>query len=81
MASDNPERTIGDLRIVIDRDTCIGSGNCTKMAPEVFDLDEDAIADFRETTEPIDRETLLESCRVCPVDALLAYDADGNRLV
>jgi ferredoxin len=30
--------------ISIDRDACMGSGNCLHWAPEVFDLDDDGIA-------------------------------------
>ncbi len=29
---------------IIDRDACMGSGNCLHWAPEVFALDEDGIA-------------------------------------
>jgi ferredoxin len=29
---------------VVDRDTCMGSGNCLFWAPGVFDLDEDGVA-------------------------------------
>jgi ferredoxin len=31
-------------KVVIDRDACMGSGNCVYWAPAVFDLDDDAIA-------------------------------------
>jgi ferredoxin len=31
-------------RGVVDRDSCMGSGNCVFWAPGVFDLDEDGIA-------------------------------------
>ncbi len=30
------------IRIEIDRDLCIGSGNCQFWAPHTFDLDDDA---------------------------------------
>jgi ferredoxin len=30
--------------IVIDREACMGSGNCGYWAPNVFDLDDDGIA-------------------------------------
>jgi ferredoxin len=30
--------------IVIDRDACMGSGNCGFWAPGVFDLDDDGVA-------------------------------------
>ena len=32
------------LRIEIDREACMGSGNCVFWAPGVFDLDDDGIA-------------------------------------
>ncbi len=32
------------LRITIDRTCCMGSGNCSYYAPNVFDLDDDLIA-------------------------------------
>jgi len=41
-ASTNPGDDPG--KIVIDRDACMGSGNCGFWAPGVFDLDPDGIA-------------------------------------
>ena len=32
------------LEISIDREACMGSGNCSFWAPGVFDLDDDGIA-------------------------------------
>jgi len=32
------------MRIEIDREACMGSGNCLFWAPGVFDLDDDGIA-------------------------------------
>ncbi len=29
---------------LVDREACMGSGNCLYWAPEVFDLDEDGVA-------------------------------------
>ena len=73
--ADTQERRISGLTIVIERDLCIGSGNCTKLAPEVFELDATGIVTFRTRSDDapdIDRERLAEACRVCPVDALIA---------
>jgi ferredoxin len=77
------ERTIAGLRVVIERDVCIGSANCTKIAPEVFVLDAQQIITFQPdaATADVDRDRLLEACDVCPVDALSAFDAAGRRLV
>ena len=32
------------LRVVIDRERCMGSGNCVYWAAEVFDVGEDSVA-------------------------------------
>lgn len=70
--ADTQERRIGGLTIVIERDLCIGSGNCVKLAPEVFELDATGIVTFRDGEPGIERDRLAEACRICPVDALIA---------
>ena len=79
--SDVEERRFGDLTVRIDRRTCIASANCVKIAPEVFQIGEERIVTFREPLPAIDRERLLEACRVCPVDALIVLDANGKVIV
>lgn len=79
--NDHMERTISDLTIRIDRTLCIGSGNCVNLAPEIFELDEDNLVTFREETPDIDLGRLTEACILCPVDALLAFDEEGEQLV
>jgi ferredoxin len=32
------------VRVVIDRDKCMGSGNCAYWAPSVFDVADDMVA-------------------------------------
>lgn len=73
--AETQERRISGLTILIERDLCIGSGNCIKLAPEVFELDATGVVTFRTLSNDgpdIDRERLVEACRVCPVDALVA---------
>lgn len=70
--ADTQERRISGLTMVIERDLCIGSGNCVKVAPEVFELDATGIVVFRDGAPDIERDRLVEACRVCPVDALAA---------
>jgi ferredoxin len=68
--ADFEERRIDSLTLAIDRLTCIGSRNCVKVAPEVFQLDADGIVTFTQDSPAVDRERLIEACGVCPVDAL-----------
>lgn len=74
------EKRVFDLTISIDRDLCIGSGNCVKVAPEVFVLDETSTSTFREGTLSCDRDRLIEACRVCPTNAIRCVDGEGNVL-
>lgn len=75
------ERKVGALTVRIDRETCIGSANCVKAAPDLFQLDDEKISTFSPNPGNIERELVLEACRVCPVDALYVIDAAGNQLV
>jgi ferredoxin len=67
---DLEERRIGTLMITIDRMNCIGSKNCVKVAPEVFQLGDDGIITFTREAPAIERDRLIEACQVCPVEAL-----------
>lgn len=64
------------LHLEIDRDLCVGFGDCIDAAPEAFELDGEGVAVF---TRPgsASREELLEACRSCPVDAITAVE-DGR---
>jgi len=68
------------LRVVIDRDQCVGFGDCVKEAPEGFKLDEDTVAVFV-APEAVERERLLRACDACPVDAITVYDETGAQIV
>jgi len=74
------ERVAHGLRIVIDRDQCVGFGDCVKEAPEGFKLDDDAVAVFV-APEAVDRERLLRACDACPVDAITVWDSEGRQVV
>lgn len=67
------------LRLEIDRDLCVGFGDCIDVAPDAFELDDEDVAVFTRPEET-PREELLEACRACPVDAITARDEDGEIL-
>jgi ferredoxin len=74
------ERIVHGLRVVIDREQCVGFGDCVKEAPEGFKLDEDTIAVFVQP-EGVERERLLRACDACPVDAITVWDETGSQIV
>ena len=75
------ERKIVDLTIRIDRTLCVATSNCMKVAPEVFEFDDENICAFKANVGDTERERLIDACAVCPVDALIVIDANGKQLV
>ncbi|HEU5261821.1 MAG TPA: ferredoxin [Gemmatimonadales bacterium] len=74
------ELVVHGLRVVIDRDQCVGFGDCAKEAPEAFKLDDDTVAVFV-NPETVERQRLLRACDACPVDAITVYDESGVQIV
>ena len=74
------EREAHGWRIRIDRTLCVGFGDCVEAAPDAFDLDGEGIAIFlNPAAVPVD--TLRDACGICPVDALMILDAEGQQIV
>ena len=63
------------LEISIDRDVCMGSGNCSFWAPGVFDLDDDGIAIVLDPTAAPDDKIVL-AAQGCPTQAIAVFDGD-----
>jgi ferredoxin len=60
---------MSEPRVEIDRDACIGAGNCVRYAPQAFDLDDDDIAIVLEPgSEP--PEALRRAEQGCPSGAI-----------
>jgi ferredoxin len=66
------------LEIDIDRDACMGSGNCVFAAPGVFELDDDSVARVVDP-EASPEEAVVTAARQCPTHAI-TIRCDGNRL-
>jgi len=60
------------MKIILDQDKCVGSGQCVLTAPEVFDQrDSDGIAVLLRADVPTgDLETVQEAARLCPAVAI-----------
>ncbi|MHB8670378.1 MAG: ferredoxin [Acidimicrobiales bacterium] len=66
------------LEIHIDRELCMGSGNCSFWAPGVFDLGDDGIAVVLDSeAEPPDKVVL--AAQGCPTQAISVL-RDGEPL-
>ncbi|MET8054511.1 MULTISPECIES: ferredoxin [unclassified Streptosporangium] len=60
------------MKITIDQDACIGSGQCVLSSPEVFDQrDADGIVVLlQDSPEPGLQEDVREAVRICPALAI-----------
>ena len=63
----------------MDRDLCIGIGNCVAFAPSVFALDADNKAVVLDPSS-VDEFTVLESAKSCPEQAIIIEDNEGQQL-
>ncbi len=67
------------MRVRVDRDLCIGVGNCVVIAPTAFKLDEENKAIVLEPAS-VDDDALLEAAESCPVQAIILEDNEGKQL-
>ena len=67
------------MQVRVDRDLCIGVGNCVAFAPTVFKLGEENKAVVLDSSS-IDDDTLLEAAESCPEQAIIVEDDDGHQL-
>ena len=57
------------LEVEVDRDVCMGSGNCVYQAPGAFDLDDDGIAVVVDASA-VDEDKVMLAARNCPTHAI-----------
>lgn len=67
------------IEIEIDRDQCMGSGNCVFTAPGVFELDGEGIATVVDV-EAQPSDVVVRAGQGCPTRAI-AVTRDGERVV
>ena len=67
------------MKVRVDRDLCIGVGNCVAFAPTVFALDEESKAVVLAPSS-VDNDTLLEAAESCPANAIIVEDDEGQQL-
>ena len=60
-------------RIEIDRETCIGSGNCGFWAPSTFDLDDEGVAIVIDPAGD-DPDRIAKAAEGCPTRAITVSD-------
>ena len=66
------------MEISIDREACMGSGNCSFWAPATFDLDDDGVAIVTDADGDGEEKAVL-AAQGCPTQAIEVLK-DGERL-
>ena len=67
------------LKIRVDRELCIGVGNCVVLAPSIFKLDKENKAVVLGPVSVAD-DVLLEAAEICPEQAIIIEDDAGDQV-
>lgn len=67
------------MKVRVDRDLCIGIGNCVGIASTVFEFDQENKATVLDSTS-VDDDTLLKAAESCPENAIIVEDDEGHQL-
>ena len=66
------------MKIKVDRDLCLGLGNCVALAPTVFALDKEnkvVVLHYKS----VDERTVMEAAESCPYGAIIIEGDDGHQ--
>ena len=67
-------------KVMVDRDRCRGFACCTRIAPKVFQLDEEGKSTVVDPEGASDR-TIFLAAQECPTEAIIVVDEEtGKRL-
>ncbi len=67
------------MKVRVDKELCIGIGNCVAVAPTVFELNEENKANVLNSNS-VDDSTILEAAESCPQNAIIVEDDAGNQV-
>lgn len=67
------------MKIITDRETCIGAASCVGIAPDVFQLD-DEFKVYVVDASAAEDDTLIQAAEACPVQAIRLEDDDGKQV-
>ncbi len=58
------------MEVSIDRDGCIGCGQCTEICPAVFRMAEDGLAEVYAVPAAAEEDAVREAADSCPVTVI-----------
>jgi ferredoxin len=64
------------MGVTVQRDACVGAGQCALVAPDVFDQDDDGIVLLLESDPAgADLDAAVKAARLCPARAIAVAQA------
>jgi len=67
------------MKVRVDRDLCVGIGNCVAVAPSVFKLDSENKAVVLDVSS-VNEDKVMSAAESCPLNAIIVEDNEGNQL-
>jgi ferredoxin len=59
------------MKVIVDKNTCIGCGACAAIAPEIYAMGDDTKAEAKMEEVPEEKEdSAKEGSNSCPVNAI-----------
>jgi len=69
------------MQVTVDPDLCIGTGECVRILPSGFRIDESrGVSVPQPAARTADLDLLADVVRSCPTGAVRVLDAEGNAL-
>ena len=71
---------VGKYKVWVDRNLCIGAAACVAVTPNAYELDNESKAVIIDSINEETIESLINSAKSCPTDAIIIEDENGKRL-
>ena len=69
-----------EIPVTVDRDACVGTGDCARLAPDAFRVRDDLlIAEVLEGATRTDGRLLRDAAEACPMQAISLTVPEGVR--
>jgi ferredoxin len=65
------------IHVEVDRDLCIGSGDCVSSQPDVFQLDDEGKSVVLDP-DAAGTDEIVEAAQNCPVTAIFVIGEEGD---
>jgi len=63
------------MKVKVDKEKCIGCGACAAMGEEIFELNDEGMAEAKkEEVSEEEKETVIAAKEACPTDAIVTEE-------